>query len=96
MHGKIEKLIFIICILKIPELSRTFTMELANVSGGRINETYRHLPIIIQPSDHPYGLFVFKEIVIRVDEDDDDGVATLTITRFVFVFFVFFFCFFCG
>ena len=56
-------------------------MELANVSGGRINETYRRLPIVIQASDHPYGLFTFKVNAIRVDESD--GVAILTIIRFV-------------
>ena len=56
-------------------------MELANVSGGRINETYRRLPIVIQASDHPYGLFTFKVNAIRVDESD--GVAILTIIRIV-------------
>ena len=54
-------------------------MELVNVSGGRINHTLRNIQITIQSSDHPYGLFSFKQSAVQVDENA--GTVNLTIER---------------
>ncbi|XP_066912895.1 adhesion G-protein coupled receptor V1-like isoform X2 [Clytia hemisphaerica] len=64
---------------KIPEISETFTMELVNVTGGYINQTHNQLDVVVQASDHPYGLFTFEENSIRIEEEV--GTVVLTIER---------------
>ncbi|KAI1900416.1 hypothetical protein AGOR_G00049720 [Albula goreensis] len=64
----------------IPELDKSFTIILSNVSDGRLGN-WTNATLTVLASDDPYGLFLFSERnrPIHVPEANDD--VTLTISR---------------
>lgn len=64
----------------IPELDKTFSVRLTNVSHGRLGkETTATLTVLA--SDDPYGLFVFSDSSAPIHVPEANAVITLTIQR---------------
>ncbi|XP_041856249.1 adhesion G-protein coupled receptor V1 [Melanotaenia boesemani] len=64
----------------IPELDKSFTVSLVNVSHGRLgNNTSASLTVLA--SDDPYGVFVFSNATKSVRLPESDATASLTILR---------------
>ncbi|CAJ1068549.1 adhesion G-protein coupled receptor V1 [Xyrichtys novacula] len=65
---------------EIPELDKSFTVSLVNVSHGRLGaETSATLTVLA--SDDPYGVFVFANETRSVRLPEADSTVTLTILR---------------
>ncbi|XP_036069486.1 adhesion G-protein coupled receptor V1 isoform X2 [Oryzias melastigma] len=65
---------------EIPELDKSFTVSLVNVSHGRLgNKTSATLTILA--SDDPYGVFVFTNATRFVRLAEADATVSLTIQR---------------
>ncbi|XP_057687080.1 adhesion G-protein coupled receptor V1 isoform X4 [Corythoichthys intestinalis] len=65
---------------EVPELDRSFTVSLVNVSHGRLGvETSSTLTVLA--SDHPYGVFVFSNTTRPVRLPEGDSAVTLSILR---------------
>uniref|UniRef100_UPI003AAD5B8E adhesion G-protein coupled receptor V1 n=1 Tax=Centroberyx gerrardi TaxID=166262 RepID=UPI003AAD5B8E len=63
-----------------PELDKSFTVSLVNVSHGRLGvQTSATLTLLA--SDDPYGVFVFADVTRPVRLPEADSTVTLTILR---------------
>uniref|UniRef100_A0A3B4V3U8 Adhesion G-protein coupled receptor V1 n=1 Tax=Seriola dumerili TaxID=41447 RepID=A0A3B4V3U8_SERDU len=65
---------------EIPELDKSFTVSLVNVSHGRLGvQTSATLTVLA--SDDPYGVFVFANVTRFVRLPESDSTVSLTILR---------------
>ncbi|XP_044225055.1 adhesion G-protein coupled receptor V1 isoform X2 [Thunnus albacares] len=65
---------------EIPELDKSFTVSLVNVSHGRLGvQTSATLTVLA--NDDPYGVFVFSNVTTPVPLPEADSTVTLTILR---------------
>lgn len=65
---------------EVPELDKTFTVSLVNISHGRLGvQTSATLTVLA--SDDPYGVFVFADATKPVRLPEADTTVTLTIVR---------------
>ncbi|XP_056232770.1 adhesion G-protein coupled receptor V1 isoform X2 [Seriola aureovittata] len=65
---------------EIPELDKSFTVSLVNVSHGRLGvQTSATLTVLA--SDDPYGVFVFANVTRFVRLPERDSTVSLTILR---------------
>eukprot|EP00064_Thunnus_orientalis_P005520 superscaffoldBa00000542_g5534 len=65
---------------EIPELDKSFTVSLVNVSHGRLGvQTSASLTVLA--NDDPYGVFVFSNVTTPVRLPEADSTVTLTILR---------------
>lgn len=65
---------------EIPELDKSFTVSLVNVSHGRLGvQTSATLTVLA--SDDPYGVFIFSNVTRPVRLPEADSTVSLTILR---------------
>ncbi|XP_077457045.1 adhesion G-protein coupled receptor V1 [Stigmatopora argus] len=64
----------------VPELDRSFTVSLVNVSHGRLG-VVTSSTVTVLASDHPYGVFVFSNTTRPVRLPEGDSAVTLSILR---------------
>jgi len=75
-----ENIIINVAQDNIPELDKSFTVSLINVSHGRLGvETSATLTVLA--SDDPYGVFVFANSTRSVRLPETDATVLLTILR---------------
>ncbi|XP_074526084.1 adhesion G-protein coupled receptor V1 [Halichoeres trimaculatus] len=75
-----ENIIINVAEDEIPELDKSFTVSLVNVSHGRLGvETSATLTVLA--SDDPYGVFVFANETRSVRLPEADSTVSLTIQR---------------
>ncbi|KAM3610925.1 uncharacterized protein V6R79_010649 [Siganus canaliculatus] len=65
---------------EIPELDKSFTVSLVNVSHGRLG-VHTSATLTVFASDDPYGVFVFSNATKTVRLPEADSTVTLTIVR---------------
>ncbi|XP_034025926.1 adhesion G-protein coupled receptor V1 isoform X1 [Thalassophryne amazonica] len=65
---------------EIPELDKSFTLSLVNVSHGRL-AVPTTATVTVFASDDPYGVFVFAPITRIIRLPEADSTVTLTILR---------------
>lgn len=75
-----ENIIIDVAQDEIPELDKSFTVSLVNVSHGRLGvQTSATLTVLA--SDDPYGVFVFANVTKLVRLPESDSAVSLTILR---------------
>ncbi len=75
-----ENIIINVAQDEIPELDKSFTVSLVNVSHGRLGfQTSATLTVLA--SDDPYGVFVFANVTRSVRLPEADSTVSLTILR---------------
>ncbi|KAG7490788.1 G-protein coupled receptor 98 [Solea senegalensis] len=75
-----ENIVIAVAQDEIPELDKSFTVSLVNVSHGRLGvETSATLTVFA--SDDPYGVFVFANATRSVRLPEGDSTVSLTILR---------------
>ncbi|XP_060927102.1 adhesion G-protein coupled receptor V1 [Limanda limanda] len=75
-----ENIIIEVAQDEIPELDKSFTVSLVNVSHGRLGaQTSATLTVLA--SDDPYGVFVFANLTKSVRLPESDSTVSLTILR---------------
>lgn len=75
-----ENIIISVAEDEIPELDKSFTVSLVNVSHGRLGvQTSATLTVLA--SDDPYGVFVFANETRSVRLSEADSTVSLTIQR---------------
>lgn len=65
---------------EIPELDKSFTVSLVNVSHGRLGAN-TSATLTVLASDDPYGVFVFANATRSVRLPEADATVSLTILR---------------
>ncbi|XP_041793349.1 adhesion G-protein coupled receptor V1 isoform X2 [Chelmon rostratus] len=76
----LENIIITVAQDEIPELDKSFTVSLVNVSHGRLGvQTSATLTVLA--SDDPYGVFVFANATRSVRLPEADSTVSLTILR---------------
>uniref|UniRef100_A0A3Q2DXJ8 Adhesion G-protein coupled receptor V1 n=1 Tax=Cyprinodon variegatus TaxID=28743 RepID=A0A3Q2DXJ8_CYPVA len=65
---------------EIPELDKSYTVSLVNVSKGRLGAR-TSATLTVLASDHPYGIFVFANASRSVRLPEADGPVSLTVQR---------------
>nr|XP_057927104.1 adhesion G-protein coupled receptor V1 isoform X2 [Doryrhamphus excisus] len=65
---------------EVPELDKSFTVSLVNVSHGRLGVN-TSATLTVLASDHPYGIFVFANTTRPVPLPEGDSIVTLKILR---------------
>uniref|UniRef100_A0A665TER5 Adhesion G-protein coupled receptor V1 n=1 Tax=Echeneis naucrates TaxID=173247 RepID=A0A665TER5_ECHNA len=65
---------------EIPELDKSFTLSLVNVSHGRLG-AQKSATLTVLASDDPYGLFVFGNATRSIRLTESDSTVSLTILR---------------
>lgn len=65
---------------EIPELDKSFTVSLVNVSHGRLGDQ-TSATLMVLASDDPYGVFVFANETRSVRLPEADSTVSLTILR---------------
>ncbi|XP_070760191.1 adhesion G-protein coupled receptor V1 [Enoplosus armatus] len=75
-----ENIIINVAQDEIPELDKSFTVSLVNVSHGRLGvQTSATLTVLA--SDDPYGVFLFANVTRSVRLPEADSTVSLTILR---------------
>ncbi|XP_040011455.1 adhesion G-protein coupled receptor V1 [Xiphias gladius] len=75
-----ENIIISVAQDEIPELDKSFTVSLVNVSHGRLG-VQTSAAVTELASDNPYGVFVFANVTRSVRLPETDSTVTLTILR---------------
>ncbi|KAI3372466.1 hypothetical protein L3Q82_022949 [Scortum barcoo] len=65
---------------EFPELDKSFTVSLVNVSHGRLG-VQKSATLTVLASDDPYGVFVFANVTRPVRLPEADSTVSLTILR---------------
>lgn len=75
-----ENIIINVAQDEIPELDKSFTVALVNISHGRLGvQTSANLNVLA--SDDPYGVFVFANVTRSVRLAESDSTVSLAILR---------------
>ena len=75
-----ENIIMNVAQDEIPELDKSFTVSLVNVSHGRLGDQ-TSATLTVLASDGPYGVFVFANLTRSVRLPESDSTVSLTILR---------------